>query len=78
MPTMRDCRKCWSTLKCDDPLPEPLDDLKLKGIPPEPLREFLEDQGFKSLLNRLVGGAGARRIGQDCRHDVIVGGGTTH
>ena len=43
-------------LVCDAPLPEPLDDLKLKGIPPEPLKEFLEDQGFKSLLNRLTGG----------------------
>lgn len=51
--------KVLVTLKCDDPLPEPLDDLKLKGIPPEPLREFLEDQGFKSLLNRLIGGTGA-------------------
>jgi len=43
-------------LICDSKLPEPLDDLALKGIPPEPLREFLEDQGFKSLLNRLNGG----------------------
>jgi DNA polymerase-1 len=44
-------------LVCDSPLPEPLEDLVLKGIPPEPLREFLEEQGFKSLLNR-VGGSG--------------------
>ncbi len=43
-------------LVCDSPLPEPLEDLQLKGIPPEPLREFLEDQGFKSLLARLDGG----------------------
>ncbi|HEY0628354.1 MAG TPA: DNA polymerase I [Sphingomicrobium sp.] len=43
-------------LICDAPLPEPLEDLALKGIPPEPLKEFLEDQGFKSLLNRLVTG----------------------
>jgi DNA polymerase I len=43
-------------LVCDSPLPEPLEGLALKGIPPEPLREFLEDQGFKSLLNRLTGG----------------------
>ena len=28
---------------------------RLKGIPPEPLREFLEEQGFKSLLARLGG-----------------------
>jgi DNA polymerase-1 len=45
-------------LVCDAPLPEPLEDLALKGIPPEPLKAFLEDQGFKSLLNR-VGGGGA-------------------
>ncbi len=43
-------------LVCDANLPEPLEGLSLKGIPPEPLREFLEDQGFKSLLNRLDGG----------------------
>src|SRR3954470_24584514 len=41
-------------LVCDAPLPEPLDDLILRGIPPEPLKEFLEDQGFKTLLNRMV------------------------
>jgi DNA polymerase-1 len=46
-------------LVCDSPLPEPLEDLELKGIPPEPLQAFLEDQGFKSLLNRLTGGGGA-------------------
>ncbi|MFL6735244.1 MAG: DNA polymerase I [Sphingomicrobium sp.] len=46
-------------LVCEAPLPEPLEDLALKGIPPEPLREFLEDQGFKTLLNRMVGGGSA-------------------
>src|SRR6478609_7867293 len=30
-------------LVCDSPLPEPLEGLALTGIPPEPLREFLED-----------------------------------
>jgi DNA polymerase-1 len=44
-------------LVCDSPLPEPLDSLEMKGIPPEPLREFLEEQGFKALLARLAGGA---------------------
>lgn len=34
-------------------LPEPLDDLKLKGIPPEPLQAFLAHHGFKTLLGRL-------------------------
>jgi DNA polymerase-1 len=43
------------TLVCDAPLPEPLDDLEMKGIPDGPLREFLEEQGFKSLLARLNG-----------------------
>ena len=42
-------------LSCDNPLPEPLDALALTGIPPEPLREFLEDQGFKTLANRMTG-----------------------
>ncbi|QIL01587.1 DNA polymerase I [Sphingomonas sinipercae] len=47
------------TLVCDSKLPEPLEELALKGIPAEPLREFLEEQGFKTLLNRLNGGAPA-------------------
>ncbi|MDB5685121.1 MAG: polymerase [Sphingomonas bacterium] len=45
-------------LVCDRALPEPLEDLALKGIPPEPLRAFLEDQGFRSLLMK-VGGTAA-------------------
>jgi DNA polymerase-1 len=48
-------------LVCDAPLPEPLEDLALKGVPPEPLKEFLEDQGFKSLLNRMIGGSSLGR-----------------
>ncbi|HEX8571938.1 MAG TPA: DNA polymerase I [Allosphingosinicella sp.] len=43
------------TLVCDAPLPEPLDSLEMKGIPKEPLLEFLEDQGFRSLVARLNG-----------------------
>lgn len=43
-------------LVCDAPLPEPLEELAMKGIPPEPLREFLADMGFKSLLTRLETG----------------------
>ncbi len=42
-------------LKCDAPLPEPLDGLELKGLPPEPLRAFLEEMGFKSLLMKVQG-----------------------
>ena len=45
-------------LVCNAPLPEPLEELQLKGIPAEPLKAFLEDQGWKSLLNRLEGGGG--------------------
>lgn len=40
-------------------LPEPLDDLTLKGIPKEPLQEFLSHHGFKTLLNRLGAPAAA-------------------
>ncbi|MEO8454949.1 MAG: DNA polymerase I [Sphingomicrobium sp.] len=57
-------------LVCDSPLPEPLEDLKLKGIPVEPLKEFLEDQGFKSLLNRMTGGA--QQTGATVRNDVMA------
>src|SRR5215212_5484555 len=46
-------------LVCDAALPEPLEALQLKGIPPEPLREFLADQGFKTLLNRLISAGSA-------------------
>ncbi|HJS39997.1 MAG TPA: DNA polymerase I, partial [Sphingomicrobium sp.] len=40
-------------------LPEPLEELTLKGIPPEPLAEFLGHHGFKSLLARLGAPAAA-------------------
>src|SRR5947209_16532041 len=43
-------------LVCDVKLPEPLEELQLQGIPKEPLRDFLVDQGFKSLVTRLDGG----------------------
>ncbi len=42
-------------LKCDASLPMALDDLKLGEIPEPPLRAFLEDHGFNSLLKRLGG-----------------------
>src|SRR3954447_19003183 len=58
-------------LVCDSPLPEPLEDLQLKGIPVEPLKEFLEDQGFKTLLARMVGG-GAGQTGATVRNDVMA------
>jgi len=58
-------------LVCDANLPEPLDALVLKRIPKEPLEEFLADQGFKSLLNRLHG-AGAQQSGATVRNDVMA------
>lgn len=41
-------------LHSEVPLPEPIDDFVLGAIPPEPLREFLTEQGFNSLLARLT------------------------
>src|ERR1043165_4961327 len=58
-------------LVCDAPLPEPLEGLALKNIPKEPLEEFLSDQGFKSLLNRLHGGA-PQQTGATVRNDVMA------
>jgi DNA polymerase-1 len=46
-------------LHCEMPLPQPLESLRLDGIPPEPLHAFLEDQGFKSMLARVSGGTAA-------------------
>ena len=51
-------------LVCDSPLPEPLEGLALKGIPEEPLAEFLADQGFKTLLNRLTTGGSVPPAGR--------------
>jgi DNA polymerase-1 len=42
-------------LVCDSPLPRPLGELEMQGIPDGPLRKFLEDQGFRSLVARLNG-----------------------
>jgi DNA polymerase-1 len=53
-------------LVCDAPLPEPLEALALKGIPARAAAEFLEDQGFKSLLNR-CSAAASGRAGQQRR-----------
>lgn len=41
------------TLRDDCPLPIPLDDLELRPIPEGPLRPFLEEHGFRGLLNRI-------------------------
>ncbi|MPT48293.1 MAG: DNA polymerase I [Sphingobium sp.] len=41
------------------PLPDALEDFELTAVPPEPLRAFLEEQGFNSLLSRLSAVASA-------------------
>ena len=46
-------------LKEDCPLPVPVEDFALNGIPTEPLAEFLTTHGFSSLLKRLGDGAGS-------------------
>jgi len=48
------------TLHSEVPLPHSLEELALDGIPPEPLRAFLEDQGFKTLLSRMAAHAPGR------------------
>jgi DNA polymerase I len=45
--------KVLVTLKEDCPLPIALDDMELRPIPEGPLRPFLEEHGFKTLLNRI-------------------------
>ncbi|HEY8604927.1 DNA polymerase I [Tsuneonella suprasediminis] len=47
------------TLKEDCPLPIPLEDMKLEGVPPGPLADFLTAHGFTSLLRRLDTGVGS-------------------
>ncbi len=46
-------------LKEDCDLPIAIDDMKLDGVPPEPLAAFLSAHGFTSLLKRLDGGRGS-------------------
>ncbi len=47
------------TLKEDCALPVALEDMKLEGVPPDPLAAFLERHGFSSLLRRLDAGSGS-------------------
>jgi DNA polymerase-1 len=51
--------KILVTLKEDCDLPQPLEDMKLGPIPPDPLAAFLQFHGFTSLLRRLDAGAGS-------------------
>ncbi|MCW2383301.1 DNA polymerase-1 [Sphingobium sp. B2D3B] len=59
------------TLHCEVPLPHALDDLKLDGIPAEPLRAFLEDQGFKALLARMASHAPGRQTADPVAEAVV-------
>ena len=47
------------TLKEDCELPQPIEEMELSAIPPEPLAAFLEKHGFTSLLKRLGAGSGS-------------------
>ena len=51
--------KVLVTLKEDCDLPQPMDEMKLGPIPPEPLAAFLQHHGFTSLLRRLDAGRGS-------------------
>ncbi len=51
--------KVLVTLKEDCELPQPLDEMKLGPVPPEPLAAFLSKHGFTSLLKRLETGTGS-------------------
>jgi DNA polymerase-1 len=51
--------KVLVTLKEDCELPQPLEEMKLGPVPPEPLALFLQTHGFTSLLRRLDGGHGS-------------------
>lgn len=46
-------------LKEDCDLPVPIEDMKLDGVPVEPLAAFLSEHGFTSLLKRLGDGKGS-------------------
>lgn len=59
-------------LVCHVALPEPLEALEMKGIPDAPLRAFLEDQGFKSLLTRMTGGGQAAEVKAVPKAPVVV------
>jgi DNA polymerase-1 len=51
--------KVLVTLKEDCDLPQPLDEMVLGPVPPEPLAAFLQKHGFTSLLRRLDAGSGS-------------------
>ena len=51
--------KVLVTLREDCDLPQPLEEMKLGPVPPEPLAAFLQTHGFTSLLRRLGAGAGS-------------------
>ncbi|MCU0729883.1 MAG: DNA polymerase I, partial [Sphingopyxis sp.] len=58
------------------PLPQPLDSLRLAGIPAEPLRAFLTEHGFRSMAARVGGGEAAAPPGGAARASAMAGGPT--
>ncbi|QJQ32113.1 DNA polymerase I [Sphingomonas lacunae] len=57
------------------PLPQPLEELRLDGIPTEPLRDFLLLHGFKSMAARIGGDAPAPAAGAGPNRAAAMGGG---
>ena len=66
------------TLKEDCDLPVALDDMRLDGVPPEPLAAFLGKHGFTSLLRRLDSGAGSPSRTTDLNPAKPVTSGAAH
>ncbi len=56
---MAELSRVLVTLKEDCDLPVDLEDMKLDGVPPEPLAAFLRKHGFATLLKRLESGTGS-------------------
>jgi DNA polymerase-1 len=61
-------------LKEDCDIPEPLDKMEIKGIPPEPLRAFLDHHGFRTLLAKVKGGSGDAALAGTAQNRFSTGG----
>ena len=59
MPTLRGCRRELVRLVCDAPLPEPLEDLALKGIPVGAAQGVPRGSGVQDASRADDGGGGA-------------------
>lgn len=56
------------------PLPDPIESFELGAIPPEPLRAFLTEQGFNSLLTRLAHETGEKALAESAAARASKGG----